>query len=85
MVNDKIAAAASNQGDLMLRCEPDRVDTLLGEPGAQWAKMRGRPMKKGWLRIAPEGTRDDDRLAFWIEIALAYNRIVTSRGKEQEE
>lgn len=77
MVNEKLAISASAQGDLMLRCDPDKVAELVGKPGAQWAEMRGRKMKKGWLRIDASGTQSAQDLAFWIDIALQHNKRVT--------
>ncbi len=72
MVDDKLTAAANSSGELMVRCDPDRVDDLLARPGARWPEMRGRQMSKGWVVVAAEGTETDDDLAFWIQEALAY-------------
>ena len=77
MINEKLAVSASAQGDLMIRCDPERVATLLSKPGAQWAEMRGRQMKKGWLRIDASGSKGDKALAFWIDVALQYNEKVS--------
>ena len=35
LIGGHMAVAASGQGGLMLRCDPDDTDALLGEPGAQ--------------------------------------------------
>ena len=72
LVGGHMAVAASGQGGLMVRCDPDRVDDLLARPGARWPEMRGRQMSKGWVVVAAEGTETDDDLAFWIQEALAY-------------
>ncbi len=46
MVNGKLAASANSHGNIMVRCDPDRVDELLTHKGASWPEMRGKPMSK---------------------------------------
>ena len=58
LIGGHMAVAASGQGGLMLRCDPDDTDALLGEPGAQQFVMRGKGMR-GWLRV--EDARGDRR------------------------
>ena len=79
MVNEKLAISATTQGDLLVRCDPEQVDALVSKEGAQWAEMRGKKMKKGWLRIDSTGTNDEQGLAFWIDVALQYNEKVASQ------
>jgi len=78
MVNEKLAISATTQGDLMIRCDPEHVDDLVGKEGAQWAEMRGKKMKKGWIRIDSTGTKGEQDLAFWIDVALQYNKQAVS-------
>lgn len=77
MIDDNLAVSASNQGDLLLRCDPDDVDGFLAEPHVRWAEMRSRRMSKGWLRVDPEGYATDDDLARWVAVAQAYASRVT--------
>ena len=57
LIGGHMAVAASGQGGLMLRCDPDDTDALLQEPGAQEFEMRGKGMR-GWLRVdAGDGRR----------------------------
>ncbi len=72
MVDDKLALSASNQGDLLLRCDPGDVDELVAEPHVRWAEMRNRRMSKGWLRVGPGRYDADEELARWVEIAVEY-------------
>ncbi len=74
MVNEKMTATANTSGDLMVRCDPDRAEELLGREGAEWPEMRGRPMSKGWVVVDSAGTESEDDFEFWIEEALAYNK-----------
>lgn len=71
MVNDRLALSASNQGDLLLRCEPDDVDRLTAMPHVHRAEMRNRQMSRGWLRIASAGYASDEGLTNWVRIAVA--------------
>lgn len=76
LVNGKLALTANNRGDMMLRCDPARVDELTGR-GATVAEMRGRQMSMGWLVISAEDLRTDEDWAFWLGAALEHNRAVT--------
>jgi TfoX/Sxy family transcriptional regulator of competence genes len=64
MINGYLAAAASSQGDMLLRVNPAETDALIAEPHAQRAVMRGRPAD-GWLRIDAAALTDAD-LERWI-------------------
>ena len=73
LVGGHMAVAASGQGGLMLRCDPDDTDALLAEPGAQEFEMRGKPMR-GWLRVDAAAVEDDEALAAWVARGTAYAR-----------
>ena len=75
MVNDRMVAAARKSGDLLLRIPPERYDELLGRPGTAQAEMGvGRGMGPGWLAVAEEAVAEDEQLAFWLDVALEFNR-----------
>ena len=73
LIGGHMAVAASGQGGLMLRCDPDDTDALLGESGAQEFEMRGKGMR-GWLRVHAETVEDDDALRTWVQRGAAYAR-----------
>ena len=86
MVNDKMIVSAGKTGDLLVRVAADRHETLLGEPGAEQARMgAGRDMGLGWITVAPEGIADDGRLAFWVDMAMRHNRAITGRQSGSDE
>ena len=62
LIGGHMAVAASGQGGLMLRCDPDDTEALLQEPGAQEFEMRGKGMR-GWLRVERGGRRGRRRAA----------------------
>ena len=79
MVNDKMLVSAGGNGDLLVRVAADRHETLLTEPGAEQAQMgTGRDMGPDWITVAPEAVADDNRLAFWVDMAMRHNRAITN-------
>jgi len=80
MVNNKLTVNATTSGDLLIRCDPNRVENLISETSAQWAEMNGKEMSKGWLVIAADKLVKDADLEFWIGVALDYNAKVISKN-----
>ena len=60
LVNGNMSVAASGQGGLLVRVDPEDTEALLAKPHAQPFEMRGRPMD-GWLRSV--GVGRDTRVA----------------------
>ena len=79
LVGGNMAVAASGQGGLMVRVEPDETEALLGEPHAQPFEMRGREMR-GWLRVDAEGVETTRDLKPWVERGVAYARSLPAKG-----
>jgi TfoX/Sxy family transcriptional regulator of competence genes len=73
LLGGHMAVAASGQGGLMVRVEPDQTAALLEEPGAAPFQMRGRSMA-GWLRVSTDAVADEEALGHWVERGLAYAR-----------
>lgn len=78
VVNGKLAVSALKDGGLLVRVPVDQHDELLGRPGSVQARMgAGRDMGSGWIEVVSSAVADDEGLASWIGIAMAYNRLVT--------
>jgi hypothetical protein len=73
LIGGHMAVAASGQGGLMLRCDPEETEALLREPGAQPFEMRGKEMQ-GWLRVEAAAVDDDDALRTWVARGASYAR-----------
>jgi hypothetical protein len=73
LIRRNMAVAASGQGGILVRVEPDESDALVETTTARPMEMRGREMR-GWLRIDAEDVRSERELATWVERGAAYAR-----------
>lgn len=80
MVNDKLVVGARKYGDLLVRVSAEDHDELLTRPGASQSEMgAGRSMGPGWISVSAAVLDTEDALAYWLKIALDYNRLITAR------
>ena len=73
LIGGNMAVAASGQGGLLVRVDPDDSDRLVATTPAEPMEMRGRSMR-GWLRVAAEDVSSDEELTAWVERGAAYAR-----------
>jgi hypothetical protein len=73
LVGGNMAIAASGQGGVLVRVDPEQSDALVAETNAEPMVMRGREMA-GWLRVSTEDVRTKAQLANWVERGVAYAR-----------
>jgi TfoX/Sxy family transcriptional regulator of competence genes len=78
LIGGNMAIAASGQGGLLVRVEPEESDTLVARTGARLMEMRGRQMQ-GWLRVDPEDVRTKRQLARWVDLGTAYARTLPAK------
>src|SRR4051794_36124859 len=71
MIGGNMALAASGQGGVMVRVDPDQSDRLTASGNAAPMVMRGRPMK-GWLRVDSEHVRTKKQLSAWVRRGVDY-------------
>ena len=62
LVGGNMAIAASGQGGILVRVDPEESSALVAKTAAEVMVMRGRPME-GWLRVAAEDVRTKRSLA----------------------
>jgi TfoX/Sxy family transcriptional regulator of competence genes len=79
LIGGNMSVAASGQGGLMVRVDPDETDALLEKPHARPFEMRGRGMK-GWIRVDDEGVRTKRQLSPWVKRGVAYARSLPAKG-----
>ena len=84
LIGGNMAIAASGQGGLLVRADPEQSDTWVATGGAEVAVMQGRPMP-GWLRVREDrvGTKRD--LAKWVDRSVGYARSLPPKtaGKKK--
>ena len=78
LIGGNMSVAASGQGGLMVRVDPEETDELLAKPHAQPFVMRGREMK-GWLRVDDGGVRTRRQLEPWVKRGVAYARSLPAK------
>src|SRR3954449_4586493 len=73
LIGGNMSVAASGQGGLLVRCDPDETDKLVEKPHARRFEMRGREMQ-GWLRVDDEGVKTKRQLEPWVKTGVGYAR-----------
>jgi TfoX/Sxy family transcriptional regulator of competence genes len=73
LVAGNMSVAASGQGGLMVRVDPEATEALVAKPHARPFEMRGREMQ-GWLRVDANGLRSKRQLEPWVKRGVAYAR-----------
>jgi TfoX/Sxy family transcriptional regulator of competence genes len=71
LVGGNMAIAASGQGGILVRVDPEESDELVATTPAEPMEMRGRSMA-GWLRVDAPDVAEDAALGEWIERGTAY-------------
>ena len=78
LINGNMAVAASGQGGLMVRVNPDDSDELVAATAAREMEMRGRSMR-GWLRIDEADVSTTTELETWAQRGVAYARSLPAK------
>jgi hypothetical protein len=78
LVRGNMAIAASGQGGVLVRVDPDDHERLVRTTKAEAMVMRGRAMT-GWLRVAPYDVRTRRQLSAWVERGTTYARSLPKK------
>jgi TfoX/Sxy family transcriptional regulator of competence genes len=78
LVNGNMAVAASGQGGLLVRVDPDESDELVQKTSARPMEMRGREMA-GWLRVDSADVRTKKQLSSWVERGVTFARSLPAK------
>ena len=73
LIGGHMAVAASGQGGLLARVDPEESEDLASAPGVAPMEMRGRPMT-GWMRVDADAVRTEQQLGSWVERGVTYAR-----------
>jgi TfoX/Sxy family transcriptional regulator of competence genes len=71
LIGGNMAIAASGQGGILVRVDPEQSDELVATTPAESMEMRGRQMA-GWLRVDTAAVEDDAPLAEGVERGAGY-------------
>ena len=71
LVGGNMAIAASGQGGILVRVDPEESSKLVAKTPAETMVMRGRHME-GWLRIAAEHVQTKQSLTTWVKRGTSY-------------
>jgi TfoX/Sxy family transcriptional regulator of competence genes len=78
LIGGNMAVAASGQGGVLVRVDPDESDRLVATTGARLMEMRGRELR-GWLRVDSDDLRTKRQLAKWVERGTTYARSLPAK------
>jgi len=78
LIGGNMAVAASGQGGLLVRCDPDESERLCASGKAEPMVMRGREMA-GWLRVDAGDVRTGPQLKKWVDVGTAYARALPQK------
>jgi hypothetical protein len=80
LVNGNMSVAASGQGGILVRVDPDAAAGLVRDTAAYPMEMRGRAMD-GWLRVDATDVADDTVLGEWIDRGVGYARTLPPKKR----
>jgi TfoX/Sxy family transcriptional regulator of competence genes len=78
LIRGNMAVAASGQGGILVRVDPDASAKLQATRKATPMVMRGKAMD-GWLRVDAEHVRQKRQLSSWVERGVTYARSLPAK------
>lgn len=81
MVNSKMCIGILND-DLIVRLAPEVYGEALERAGCRAMDFTGKPMK-GFVFVAPEGTKGAKQLNYWIGLALDFNKTAKAANEKK--
>jgi TfoX/Sxy family transcriptional regulator of competence genes len=78
LVRGNMAVAASGQGGVLVRVDPNESESLVAKSNARPMEMRGRSMD-GWLRVDSGDVRTKRELERWVRIGTTYARSLPAK------
>jgi TfoX/Sxy family transcriptional regulator of competence genes len=80
LVGGHMAIAASGQGGVLVRVDPEDSDRLVDTTKAEVAVMRNRPMV-GWLRVESTDVNSKRKLERWVRLGTDLARSLPAKKK----
>jgi TfoX/Sxy family transcriptional regulator of competence genes len=79
LIGGNMAIAASGQGGLLVRVDPEESDKLVSTTPARLMEMRGREMK-GWLRVDAADVKTKRQLSTWVGRGVGFARSLPAKS-----
>ena len=73
LIGGNMAVAASGQGGILVRVDPEQSPKLVSTTPAEPMVMRGKAMD-GWLRVAAADVATKRALSTWVKRGVTYAR-----------
>jgi TfoX/Sxy family transcriptional regulator of competence genes len=80
MVNEKMCVGVEKER-LMVRLDPDIYEEVMEKEGCQPMNFTGKVMK-GYVFVDIEALNTQQKLEYWMGLALAYNKIAKTAKKK---
>lgn len=71
LLKGHMAVAASGQGGILVRVDPEESEELVATTNAYPMEMQGRKMS-GWLRVDAEDVRTKRQLTKWVTLGTTF-------------
>jgi len=78
LVGGNMAVAASGQGGLLVRVDPNQSAALVNTSPAEPMEMRGRQMH-GWLRLRSDDVETKKQLSEWVERGVRFAQSLPAK------
>jgi TfoX-like protein len=82
LINGNMSVAASGQGGLLVRVNPEQTGAVVDDERVRPMVMRGREMG-GWLQVHTEAVSDASQLELWVARGVSYARSLPDKTTGQ--
>ena len=80
LIGGNMSIAASREGGVLVRVDPERAESILKTSKAYPAVMQGREMP-GWLRVDADDVRTTRQLEKWVGLGVGYAKSLPPKKK----
>jgi TfoX/Sxy family transcriptional regulator of competence genes len=82
LINGNMSVAASSEGGLLVRMDPEEADALIDDERVRPMVMRGREMR-GWLRVEATAVDASSLLEQWVARGVSFARSLPAKAKRR--
>ena len=83
LIGGNMAIAASGQGGLLVRADPEEGAKLIATGKAAPMEMRGRTMD-GWLRVEADDVKQKRQLEKWVKVGTSYAKSLPAKSAKKK-